>query len=593
MFTPHRQNGSLFEDLLNRSSNIIPMALRYHHPNFSHTLPSELLLEYLAPQALHQLRLVSRATATWANQALGSAFNTIYINKGRYANHTIETERSLRALQRIGGHCQHLVVRLQHLPASTVKTQPHLQDSSSPPSQPKPSHHRSASTSATSPLAGNKPSHRFHWPKHTPFRHRSGSGSIHHNLRSPPPPTSAPRLPPPPPPPPLTQPVSPPASIPQFPTTTSAPPFKLILSHLPHLSTLTLSVPTPTPSSSTTTTTTTTAKTTTWAPSLLNSPEAQLISLRIALEESPLPDFTKLTLHPIHLMGILHLRWAGGGSWREASWMAGRTWMRVRQMDVRLEAPCGGLCNYYHHDERRRVEEEGEGGGGGGGGGGGAGGLTKDRGRMFVKVLHDYLASFRLRLERLRFWWVVTSDDGDDDDDASFSPRGVGGGKNPNPLLLDLDDSASKGRKGFSAPAIEWKVLGECWLGNVRVDARAVELIWQRARRLRVLRVMDEFWDGDVGVGDLVCVEGVWWREFRGEEEQVVGHSSENDHLVEEQIDGELRVGDSAGVSDDENIWGEGWDEGNGLADEGDVYDDFDDETFSQTSMVVPFMLQR
>ncbi len=218
----------------------------------------------------------------------------------------------------------------------------------------------------------------------------------------------------------------------------------------------------------------------------------------------------------------------------------------------------------------------------GGGISAGKEGLTKDQGRMFVKVLHDYLGTFRLRLEVLRFSWG----EGFSDDGGAFAfERGDGGF--PNPLLLDLDEGGRRGRKGFSAPAIEWKTLRECWLGNVRVDALAVELIWQRARRLRVLRVMDEFWDGGLQVGDVVLVQGVWWREFCGEEE-VLGEVRGED-LVDDRVDEELGVGDSAGVSDDERVWEDGSEAVNEWNED---YED-DEDVLSQTSMVVPFVLQR
>ncbi|KAI9717362.1 MAG: hypothetical protein M1812_004714, partial [Candelaria pacifica] len=95
-------------------------------------------------------------------------------------------------------------------------------------------------------------------------------------------------------------------------------------------------------------------------------------------------------------------------------------------------------------------------------------------------------------------------------------------------------------------------------------------------------------------VGGLVCVEGVWWREFWGGVDggEVMGDGGGDELLVDEGIDDDgLRVGESAGLSEDENIWGEGWERDEEVG-EGN-YDDYDEDVFSQTSMVVPFMLQR
>lgn len=142
--------------------------------------------------------------------------------------------------------------------------------------------------------------------------------------------------------------------------------------------------------------------------------EATLVSIRMAIEQSLLTSFHTLRLEPIHAFGILHCRWAGGTAFGEASWMAGAIWTRVNTIEVQVLNP----FSYISSSQRR----------------------------IFIKVLHSWLRSFRERLRVLKFHWV--------------------GQKGPNPLLLDK----AYRKKDFSAPPIEWDVLEEVWLGNVEAD---------------------------------------------------------------------------------------------------------------------------
>src|SRR6201999_2041463 len=123
-----------------------------------------------------------------------------------------------------------------------------------------------------------------------------------------------------------------------------------------------------------------------------------------------LPNVHTLRLHPIHPLGLLHLRWTI--AFLDAGWIAGKLWSQITTLVLHVLNP-------------------------------GRSGLSADQQLMFAKILHSYLASFEERLVRLVFVWV--------------GEMGIC------PLMLE-----TRGRKGrFSAPGLRMRGVRSLWLGNV------------------------------------------------------------------------------------------------------------------------------
>lgn len=163
--------------------------------------------------------------------------------------------------------------------------------------------------------------------------------------------------------------------------------------------------------------------------------EQSLVSIRQALESGSNPALTTVRLCPIHAIGVLHLRWAGGAAYGNASWSAGLLWRRLTRLEICLANPAGLLA--------------------------------KDQQKMFVKALHDYLASFSHSLEELHFQWT--------------------GHTGPNPLLLE--EVAWRGRRSgstsFSAPPLTWRRLRSIGLQNCGCQATHLKLLfWERSSTL-------------------------------------------------------------------------------------------------------------
>ena len=162
--------------------------------------------------------------------------------------------------------------------------------------------------------------------------------------------------------------------------------------------------------------------------------ERCLVDIRQALESSTFLHLKKFSVDPIHAIGVLHLRWAGGGAYGSANETAGTVWGTLRHLDIGLVNPAGELA--------------------------------KDHQNMFVKVLHDYLGSFCDSLEQLGFRWI--------------------GSTGPNPLFLE---EASRGRKtgltAFSAPPLTWRTLKAVDLQNTDLQVGQVKALFgERAASL-------------------------------------------------------------------------------------------------------------
>ncbi|GME36176.1 hypothetical protein GTA08_BOTSDO10650 [Neofusicoccum parvum] len=166
------------------------------------------------------------------------------------------------------------------------------------------------------------------------------------------------------------------------------------------------------------------------------SGEAQLESIRVAVETMQPLGLRTITLSPINAMGLVHFRWRGA-AFQETTWMAGAFWGVLTNLTLDLLNP----LPHYHKSNR------------------------KD----FIKTLHDFLGSFSQSLQVFRFSWV--------------GPAG------PNPLLLDL----RYGGHNFSPPGIKWRVLEDVVLKNVLAhDGDLVSLRRTRCNNLRHFKLEEE-----------------------------------------------------------------------------------------------------
>ena len=238
-----------------------------------------------------------------------------------------------------------------------------------------------------------------------------------------------------------------------------------LLSLTPHVATLTVSAPGSASSARPT----------------LSTLEASLIALRQALERSRPRCLATLRLFPLSPHAILHLRWSGGTAFRAADWTGSGAWAALRQLHVH----CTNAASAADPAARPSPAQQ----------------------RDAAAVLHDWLASFRARLEVLRWTWLGR----------------------PGPCVLFLDEGRSgrpqrRRRVRFSAPPIVWKALREVRLEGAAVAlGQITRLFGERARMLRLCTVV-----GGVVVGpgeeeqwDVLRSLGVVWEESAGGEHVV------------------------------------------------------------------------
>lgn len=160
--------------------------------------------------------------------------------------------------------------------------------------------------------------------------------------------------------------------------------------------------------------------------------ELELVHLRVALESVDLPKIRRVSLTPIHAMGIVHLRWSGFAAFGDVSINPSIIWSNLHTLDLQLKNPLLA--------ERQ---------------------LSEPQQLMFMKIFHDYLRSFGDTLKCLRFVWLD--------------------GEGPSPITLDLEPELEGRRK-----AITWTALEEVWLGNVLMPHRTVRLLPERVARTNV-----------------------------------------------------------------------------------------------------------
>jgi len=157
--------------------------------------------------------------------------------------------------------------------------------------------------------------------------------------------------------------------------------------------------------------------------------EDTLVALRIALEQSPMPELKTFTLSPVHAMGIQHLCWSGFGVFGSSSGKVS-VWQKLDTLDLRIVNP-------VTLDDEQLV--------------------------MFRKVLYNYLASFSSTIRVLRLVWI--------------------GAEGPCPLRLDLEPGL------YGRPPIQWRKLEELWIGNaVAPDSEDKKTLPPAVRSFRMLR---------------------------------------------------------------------------------------------------------
>ncbi|GAB7347566.1 hypothetical protein MBLNU459_g4454t2 [Dothideomycetes sp. NU459] len=104
--------------------------------------------------------------------------------------------------------------------------------------------------------------------------------------------------------------------------------------------------------------------------------EGLLIILRICIERTNPLHLRTVRLNPIHAMGIMHLRWAGPGTYGEAPASRNNVWQKLESLEMHITSP-------YTPDQLSRSQQQ-----------------------IFEKVLYDYLSSFSRTLVKLKFLWL-------------------------------------------------------------------------------------------------------------------------------------------------------------------------------------------
>ncbi|KAI5364073.1 hypothetical protein Slin14017_G060370 [Septoria linicola] len=159
--------------------------------------------------------------------------------------------------------------------------------------------------------------------------------------------------------------------------------------------------------------------------------EDAIICLRQALEASKLPALSTISFRPVHAAGIVHLRWAAFGAFRDRPFVSrpqslipsvprsdGQLWTKLAILDLQIRNPSA----------TSRIGEK--------------------QMMMFIQVLEDYLRSFCRTLRGLHFVWL----------DA------------PGPSPLVLCDLLERERT-------VWPNLKEFWYGNVTSPGSSLGLL--------------------------------------------------------------------------------------------------------------------
>jgi hypothetical protein len=159
--------------------------------------------------------------------------------------------------------------------------------------------------------------------------------------------------------------------------------------------------------------------------------ESALIILRITLERVNPEHLHTVCLSPIHVMGIMHLRWAGAGAYGGACASRNPVWSRLKVLRLGILSP---------YTESR---------------------LSTCQKRLFEKMFVDYLQSFSRTLIQLDLSWL--------------------GDAGPNPFIVEDRHQAMKLTKS-------WSRLRELRLNNVTSNC-SLSATKQLAPNLQTLAV--------------------------------------------------------------------------------------------------------
>lgn len=165
--------------------------------------------------------------------------------------------------------------------------------------------------------------------------------------------------------------------------------------------------------------------------------ESALILLRITLERVNPEQLHTMILSPIHAMGIMHLRWAGTGTYGEACALRKPVWSRLKVLKLAILSP---------YTEGR---------------------LSTSQKRLFEKILADYLQSFSRTLAQLELSWL--------------------GAAGPNPFVAEDEHHAIHLTKS-------WRNLPELRLNNVTTNC-SESIVRQVAPNLRNFTVVADALD--------------------------------------------------------------------------------------------------
>ncbi|KAL8653236.1 MAG: hypothetical protein Q9210_002216 [Variospora velana] len=206
-----------------------------------------------------------------------------------------------------------------------------------------------------------------------------------------------------------------------------------------------------------------------------------VLSLRLALESSPLKSLTHIHVEPLDIASLLALRWGAFAAFKDSTWTAQSVWRGMKSFRVGMT---DDWLRYAHRnleseqDERHQMRMKEE----------------REFYRQAVQALHNYFFQFAVHgtLGRLHFEWL------------GGDVTGL------NPLLLDEEAAKEGGGKWFSAPGTKWKGLKEVWLGGAHIDGTSIQILQQRLDGLERLMVSVDLAAPELN-GNIQTIDGKEW----------------------------------------------------------------------------------
>lgn len=240
------------------------------------------------------------------------------------------------------------------------------------------------------------------------------------------------------------------------------------------------------------------------------------LSLRLALESTPLHTLVTIHIEPVDLESLLALLWGGFNAVDESTWISQPFWRSLKSLRIGLTTD---WLEYAHKDLRNEQDLELK-------------EIKKEERQLYrqgIQTLHDYFVQLSLQdtLETLRFDWIG------------------GKGKGPNPLLLDEEVAKEEGGKWFSAPGIVWRSLRELWLGGVALSGMDFKILKARLQGMEKLMVWETLAASGI-IGTMKKIDGVTWLGVDLEAE-ILEEFEEED--VETLIDTDEETGSDRGGS--------------------------------------------